>query len=183
MAEAQVTVHYREVEAYPGYWVGSDGSIWSCRRRWRGLVPDAPRVLLKQHDNNGYRTVGLFTAGRIHRSVYVHRLVLEAFVGPCPEGMECRHLNGVRSDNRIENLAWGTHEENLNDREAHHGYRYVRRGSGHPNARLNDAQVRAIRACYRPGTVTQEQLAAEHGVSPRTIRLILSGRTWRHLLE
>lgn len=50
---------------------------------------------------------------------FVHRLVLEAFVGPCPAGMECRHLNGNPSDNRLENLAWGTKRENGYDRVLH----------------------------------------------------------------
>ena len=45
----------------------------------------------------------------------VHRMVLEAFVGPCPEGMQCRHLNDVKNDNRLNNLAWGTRKENSAD--------------------------------------------------------------------
>lgn len=45
----------------------------------------------------------------------VHVLVLEAFVGPRPPGMECLHSNDVGTDNRLSNLRWGTHSENLND--------------------------------------------------------------------
>ena len=50
---------------------------------------------------------------------YVHRLVLEAFVGPCPEGMEACHNNGVPDDNRVENLRWDTRSANRLDRVAH----------------------------------------------------------------
>lgn len=50
---------------------------------------------------------------------YVHRLVLFAFVGPCPEGMECRHLDGNRTNNRLSNLKWGTPEENTQDKIEH----------------------------------------------------------------
>src|SRR3989442_771331 len=46
----------------------------------------------------------------------VHTLVLEAFVGPRPEGAVCRHLNGDARDNRPENLVWGTHKQNSDDR-------------------------------------------------------------------
>lgn len=53
------------------------------------------------------------------RSRNVHTLVLEAFVGPRPSGMECRHLNGVPGDNRLSNLRWGTSSENNQDQVAH----------------------------------------------------------------
>lgn len=47
-----------------------------------------------------------------HRNLLVHRLVLETFVGPCPDGMECDHVNRNRSDNRLKNLRWIPHNEN-----------------------------------------------------------------------
>jgi hypothetical protein len=69
----------------------------------------------------GYPTVCI---GR--KMIYVHIMVLETFAGPCPPGMECRHLNGVRADCRWpENLCWGTHSDNMRDRVAH---------GRHPNA-------------------------------------------------
>lgn len=50
---------------------------------------------------------------------FVHRLVLEAFCGRCPNGMECRHLDGDPSNNNISNLRWGTKKENVEDRRRH----------------------------------------------------------------
>lgn len=65
-----------------------------------------------------YKTVELHRDGtRVNRAV--HRLVLETFVGPRPEGRQCRHLNGNPLDNRLENLAWGTSLEDTADRRAH----------------------------------------------------------------
>jgi len=55
-------------------------------------------------------------------SVSVHKLVLLAFVGPAPKGMECCHNNGIASDNRIENLRWDTHTNNNADRKRHGNY-------------------------------------------------------------
>ncbi len=50
----------------------------------------------------------------------VHRLVLEAFVGPCPEGKECRHFpDRTRTNNRLENLSWGSHRRNCKDKRIH----------------------------------------------------------------
>lgn len=50
------------------------------------------------------------------RYVLVHHLILEAFDQPCPQGLECRHLNDDGLDNRIENLCWGTRTENARDK-------------------------------------------------------------------
>lgn len=57
--------------------------------------------------------------GRAVSGRYIHQLVLEAFVGPRPEGMVTRHLNGDPADNRVENLAWGTQSENNYDAVRH----------------------------------------------------------------
>ena len=68
---------------------------------------------------------------KFHR---VHTLVLEAFVGPCPDGMMCRHLNGDGHDNRKSNLVWGTASENQRDRVVHGMHHYATRdrcGKGH----------------------------------------------------
>ena len=61
----------------------------------------------------GYATVTLRSRGR-RKTAYLHRLVLEAFVGKCPDGHECNHKNGDKLDNRLENLEWVTPKENTN---------------------------------------------------------------------
>jgi hypothetical protein len=61
------------------------------------------------------------TAGGVRRQV--HRLVLEAFVGPCPDGMECCHEDGDSTNNRVDNLRWDTHEANVRERLEHFGGR------------------------------------------------------------
>lgn len=72
----------------------------------------------------------------------VHQLVLEAFVGLCPDGMECRHLNGVRDDNRLENLCWGTRKENQNDKIVHGN---SLKGERNPYAKLSNEDVVEIK--------------------------------------
>ena len=64
-----------------------------------------------------YYYVGLWKNGKLKQS-RLHRLVLLAFVGPCPEGMECLHGPGGKFDNRLSNLRWGTKSENMQDHVA-----------------------------------------------------------------
>lgn len=81
----------------------------------------------------GHRRV-FFGIGK-RRQQYVHRVVLEAFVGPCPPGMQCRHLNGVADDNRLVNLVWGTASEDNYDRVRHGTHQHSKRThcpKGHP---------------------------------------------------
>lgn len=85
---------------------------------WATSRVEPVRLLTLGVDRDGYRrAVVHFNDGR--RPVYVHRLVLEAFVGPCPDGMEACHNNGVQDDNRVENLRWDTHLSNIIDRDTH----------------------------------------------------------------
>lgn len=84
-------------------------------------------------DRYGYLRVKI--NGRPYR---VHRLVLEAFVGPCPEGFECDHSNRDRHNNALTNLRWLSHTQNLRNTSANdrvesrggtHKYQDVRRYS------------------------------------------------------
>ena len=77
-----------------------------------GRVKGTRGQLLRTPPNNaGYLVVGI---GGLK---LVHRVVLEAFVGPCPEGLEACHYNDEHSDNRLENLRWDTHESNVEDKK------------------------------------------------------------------
>lgn len=85
-----------------------------------GRFRNSKRMKLKKTtpDKFGYLQVRLCKDG-IPATKLAHRLVLEAFVGPCPEGMETRHLDGDPTNNKVCNLAWGTVEENRWDTVKH----------------------------------------------------------------
>jgi hypothetical protein len=174
-------VEYRDIPEWPGYRVGSDGTVWrawvTCRAGRR--LTDRWRPMKLATHRRGYRYVNLVPPeGGSYRSCRVHRLVLEAFVGPCPDGMECRHLNGVKADCRLENLAWGTPEQNRQDNRDLGTYQA---GEQHTQAKLTEDAVRAIRARHAAGGVLQRELAEEHGVNVPTISGIVNRRTWRHV--
>lgn len=109
------------------------------------------------------------------RAFTVHCLVLSAFAGPRPQGMQACHNNGVSTDNRRENLRWDTPKSNIRDRDmAGHGPR----GERNPRARLTAPQVKAI---FRSKERT-DVLACKFCVSDVSIRNIRRGATWAHLL-
>ena len=109
--------------------------------------------------------------------VSVHRLVLEAFVGPCPPGCETRHLNGNPADNRLCNLAWGTHRENAADK-VRHGT--APRGERNPSAKLTEADVREVRTLVEQG-YTQRDIADRFDVGPIAICHIVTRKAWKHV--
>jgi hypothetical protein len=70
----------------------------------------AGKILTPHTDRDGYTRVKIAGSARP-----VHPLICEAFNGPCPPGLICRHLNDIKSDMRPENLAWGTYIQNYDD--------------------------------------------------------------------
>lgn len=123
-----------------------------------------------------YLSVYLYSMG-LRRSAAVHTLVLEAFVGPCPAGMQCRHLNGDSMDNRLENLAWGTLAENTEDKRRHGT---IQNGEGNAAAKLTDRQVLQIRADHAGGESVRA-IADRTGVPRSTVSHIVRRYSWRHL--
>lgn len=157
----------RPIPGLDGYFATADGLIIS-RKSWKELVR-SPRV-----DKWGYQTLVL--SGR---SFFVHRLVLLAFVGPCPDGLVTRHLDGDAKNNAVSNLAYGTHQQNMEDRRAHGRNAFGARNS---NAKLTDDLVTEIRRKCVDSPRARRTLASRFGVSADTIRAILNRKTWRHLV-
>lgn len=79
----------------------------------------AERFMKSQRVPAGHLFVPLHNGSGKATNRYVHRLVMESFVGPCPAGLEVRHLDGDPSNNRIGNLKYGTRSENVRDSIAH----------------------------------------------------------------
>ena len=171
----------KEIPGFPGYSVTKDGRVWSARRRDNRGRSYGGQWLCPDFNRLGYLRVRLSRSGRKERR-FVHRLVLEAFVGPCPDGMECCHNNGIKTDNYLENLRWGTHKENQQDM-VHHGTAigFKRKGVRNPGAKLTDAQVREIIADYNTTGASQSGLAVKYGVARTTISGIVQRIRWKHI--
>lgn len=136
----------------------------------------APRIVKGIVGPDGYVRVWLQHQGA-RQGFLVQRLVLDAFVGPCPDGMEAAHQNGVRTENHLGNLVWKTHQDNIND-QVTHGTRAA--GDRVGGAKLDEARVREIRELYARGT-TQRAIARQYGVTFQSVHDIVHRRTWAHV--
>lgn len=137
-----------------------------------GRVKGPRRILRQQKQPSGHLRVRLYDGSSQKNPplVSVHRLVLEAFVGPCPEGTEGCHNDGDPGNNRVENLRWATRQENQQDKSKHRSIHGAKNG----RAKLTDAQVERIRNCPRRyGALTL--LAGELGISAGHARKIRRG--------
>lgn len=117
-----------------GYRVTEDGRVFSpyCNNR-RNL---GETELSRRPGPGGYLRIRIVIGDEKKRVNFaVHQLVAEAFLSPRPSPQhEIRHLNGNRTDNRVDNLAWGTAKENAADRERHGR---TARGASHGMTRLH----------------------------------------------
>jgi hypothetical protein len=171
-------MRWRPVPEFP-YEVSSTGRV---RRAAGGSNNTYKGRKLKGYvDRDGYTVVRLSRQGAVYDRK-VHRLVCEAFHGTSSsEKAETRHIDGIRSNNASANLAWGTTQDNADDR-ARHGN--TKRGEHCRWAKLSQLEVDAIRARHRALRIgrqrvprgTMPELAREYGVSRSCIATIVSGR-------
>lgn len=117
---------------------------------------------------------------KVSKTFSVSRLVLLAFRGPCPVGMEACHFpDRSIHNNRLVNLRWDTPLNNSNDKRIHGT---IINGEDIPWSKLTDGKVRIIRKLLEKGSATRKQLAIRFGVCLGTIRLVHVGKNWKHVL-
>lgn len=158
----------------PGYAIDTEGCLWSA---WIGRKHKV-RIGTSWKRLRGSKTKAGYISCLLHGStkpVYIHRLVLETFIGPCPPGMECRHLNGNPSDNRLVNLTWGTPHEQALDKLRHGTHKGFLNGESHPQAVMTDEVIRQLRVAAIQGTPFEE-LSRTFGISKAYASHLATGR-------
>lgn len=186
MSETHGTEEWRPVVGFEGsYEISNLGRVRSVERRvpWQGTLTTVRAKLIKPCDTGrGHKFVSFCRGGRkTRKNYYIHRMVLEAFVGPCPPGMECRHFpDRDRANNRLDNLQWGTRRQNMRDKDFHGTHLH---GERSPNAKMSDAMVRKIVKLLRAGQLMQKEIAAKFGIDPGRVQAIASRKAWRRISE
>lgn len=124
------------------------------------------RTLKPTRKTDGYSHVTITAADGSMHTIHIHRMILEAFVGPRPEGMEVLHADSDKLNNQLANLRWDTHIENCKDRSR-------RATSGSVLTYEKAQEIRSLR-----GVLKQVDLAKRFGVSQPLVSKILRGELW-----
>lgn len=174
---------WKDIPGYEGlYRVSSLGNVKSLHV-YRGSTE---RILKPNTiDKFGYQQVELRKNGKRKCSL-IHRLVLQTFVGPCPDGMEGCHKDSNPKNNKLNNLKWDTPKNNVQDilfRGNHWFSNNIghNRGSKHSLSKLNEKQVRIIKWLLKNSHLTQKEIGKIFDVSNITICDIKSGKLWKHV--
>lgn len=175
-----MSTRYRSIDGDKGYRVGSDGTVWSClvkislgNKGSKQIAGETWRQLKLLVSRDGHLYVMI--RGRKRK---VHQLVLEAFVGPRPPGMEARHFpDRDPTNNRVENLSWGTHQQNIHDQRVHET---DNSGERNGQAKITAAEVKSLRSDAVAG-ITPTNLSKKYGISRTQVRRIVSGKRWTHV--
>lgn len=169
-----MTECWKDVLGYEGYYQVSD----------QGRVRSLPRVIMRSNgypqtlrgqllaprlSAYGHQRIALMDCGQ-RLDTYIHRLVLEAFIGRCPRGLEACHNDGKHLNNRLSNLRWDTHASNMAD-TAKHGVRRVQR------VQRSDGKQ------YRASSDADRDVGTYRGSVARSIRLgqQCAGFTWEYI--
>jgi len=173
------------IEKNASWFVHEDGSIWNeartrATKRIRNGVEQSftshlPSVKLSPFlSKNGYLVVSTLQNGK-RPKVFVHRLIAMCFVHGYQPHLTVNHINGIKTDNRPENLEWVTLAQNTKHEWAT-GLVDLR-GEKQPNHKLSQRQVMHIRKALRLG-VPANSLSIIANVNPSTIHLIGMGKRW-----
>lgn len=180
--------YWRDIPGYEGlYRVSSWGRIKVLQRvrikrtRWGGIVKQIykSRIMKPVLQKTGRYCVGLVRhSGEPQKLLLVYRLVLLAFVGPCPKGMECCHFpDRDPTNDRLENLRWDTRVSNSTDRVIH-GTSPTGENNGF--SKLTNEDVLLIRKLYKQGW-TIMNLSRRFCLNRNTISGVVRRKSWKHI--
>lgn len=127
--------------------------------------------------STGYMGVTVHVGGR-QGLLTVHRGVCLAFHGPPEPGQEVAHRNGIRTDNRAENVRWKTRPENAQER-VDHGTQVS--GEKHPLSKLDEKSVKEIRELYGTGDYKMRELAVKFNISKSKVFQVVHKQSWAHI--
>ena len=163
---------WKDVPEYEGlYQVSNLGRVKSIPRTYKNR--NYKGRVLAPTNARGYLHV-LFSVNTTRKTMKVHRLVALAFLGS--SDLYVNHINGVKTDNRLENLEYCTSQENMN-----HAVKMgvIKRGVEVNTNKLTENEAKAIK--YGHSGMLQKEIAKLYGVTSTLVSLIRLGKTWKHI--
>jgi hypothetical protein len=180
---------WKAIPDFPGYEVSDQGrvrSFWRKGKRGQGngrgansVLSSTPQRILNPSIVKGdYRRITLCKDDRKH-NFFVHIQVLNAFIGPCPPGLEGCHNDGKPANNSLINLRWDTRSSNQLDRRKH-GTVTCQLGEKNRSAKLIPENIIEIRKLVSQGYRLKE-VAEKFGIAESNVCQIAKRKTWTHV--
>lgn len=166
---------WKPINGYETYEVSSIGRVKSLPKKRGGGFCNKTYILSLKKTRCGY-LMATISNGKI-KCFTVHRLVALTFIDNINNKKFVNHINGIKSDNRVENLEWVTHEENTI-----HAIKTGltnNKGENNPSAKLNKKQVIKI---YN-SKLTAMKLSLKYNISIHTINSIRQGAIWKSITQ
>ena len=155
-----------KVKSIPRVVTRSNGRFYTVKGGDKAATPGGP-----------YPIVTLKMRGS-RKTFRIHVLVMRAFVGECPEGLQVCHRDGNSYNNCLRNLRYGTPKSNHADRKRHGR---GNEGSRHGNSKLTEERVLALREERKTTKATYKELSLKYGVNPYQIGRIVRREIWTHV--
>jgi hypothetical protein len=161
----------KKIQGFENYEIDELGQIWSLPKKTRKGTRLIKTLI---NSKTGYMYVDLCKDGKVKKFT-AHRLVAITYI-PNPENkLQVNHINGIKTDNRVENLEWNTRSENQKH-SIDIGLRSTK-GVKNSQCKLTEQDVLYIRNSKENGSI----LAKKFNISHPTICDIRKGRSWKHI--
>jgi len=156
---------------YPNYFVNEQGDVFSTK------FNKVRKMKLLNH-KGGYLQINISNNNQ-RKTILVHRLIAQTFIPNLENKREVNHKNGIKWDNRIDNLEWNTPKENMNHATLNGLNNSI--GETHASSKLTEKQVLEIRHLYKIKKYNQRELAKMFGVCIPQISMIINNKRWNHI--
>lgn len=157
----------KPIKGFENYFIHFDGKIYNSSNNFYELKPTK--------DKKGYLRISLSKKSN-KKTFKIHRLVAMHYILNIDNKPQVNHKNGIKADNRLENLEWATASENTK-----HAYDTGLNGKPPAVKKLNEQQVLEIRSKFKKKIVTREMLGKEYNVSAYCIKDVILRKSWKHI--
>ena len=172
---------WKDVVEYEGrYQVSSNGRVRSLKRRFKKRLIGEETILRLEKHKQGYLRI-MLSKDELTKKFLVHRLVAQAFLPNIENKTTVNHINGIKDDNRTQNLEWATQTENIRHAILS-GLKPATRGERSGTSKLTEKDVLEIRKLYHEEGVRAVIIGERFGIGAVYVCTVANKKVWKHVV-